>query len=110
MDIKAKSTLAIVAELISSDAISKQFKRTQSMGGFLANFLTMLFNETLHSGFSYYSKEKCHEFIHGEGTCTKELHRDNQCSCMLEISLAVGCILQTTLSKNRYLPYGWFEF
>ena len=69
-----------MAELISSDAISRQFERTQSMGGFLASFLTTLVkDETLHYGFSYYSKEKCHEFIHGEGTCTKELFRDDKC-------------------------------
>ena len=71
-----------MAELISSDAISQQFKRTQSMGGLLANFLTTLLKETLHTGFSYYSKEKCHEFTHGEGTCTKQLYRDDKCKCM----------------------------
>ena len=74
-----KTSLEIMAELISSDAISHRFERTQSMGGFLANFMTILFNETLFTGFSYYSKEKCHEFINGKGTCTKELYRDDKC-------------------------------
>ena len=84
----ASSTVSIMAELISSDAISRQFNRTQSMGGLLANFLTTLFNETLYSGFSYYSKEKCHEFKHGEGTCPKKLYRDDNCKRMKISSLA----------------------
>ena len=74
----------ILAKIISSDAISRSLTRTQTLGGVLANFLPSLFNDSLHTGFSLYSEELCHEFNHNtegaEGTCRKELYRDFNCS------------------------------
>ena len=74
----ASLSLAI-AQIIAADALSFNMKRTQNFGMMLAQALPDAFGMTPFEGFSYYSKEKCHESVHGNGTCDRFLSRDDNC-------------------------------
>ena len=69
-----------VSKILAAEAISRSFERTQSMGGMLANFLADVADSFPFESFSYYSKEDCHEHVHGHGTCPKHLSRDDACT------------------------------
>ena len=68
-----------MAQIIAADALSRQFKPTQSFGKILAQFETDILELEPYSGFSNYSAERCHEYVHGPGTCTNFFSRDNAC-------------------------------
>ena len=69
-----------LSEILAAEVLSRNFEATQSMGEIIADFLPKLFNASAFGGFSYYSREVCHEHVHGIGTCDKFLARDDACS------------------------------
>ena len=71
---------AHLAQIISADALSLNFVADQSLGTLLAQFQAEILEESALRGFSNYSAEQCHEFIHGEGTCSKLQSRDKSCN------------------------------
>ena len=72
------------AKVISADAFARNFVATQSLGGMLAVFPFHVLEASPFEGFSHYSKEACHEYLHGNGTCSKRMHRDGKCICESE--------------------------
>ena len=74
-----RSRAKIISQIIASDFLSQNFKASQSFGEILSNFLQHILNESPFDPHSYYSKEDCHESIHGEGTCPEILSRDGAC-------------------------------
>lgn len=69
----------LLAQILASEVLSQNFEATQSLGGMIADFLPKLFNASAFEGFSHYSKEDCHESVHGIGTCSKFLAREDDC-------------------------------
>ena len=69
----------IVIEVISAQLVSSNFGMDQNIGEFLGNFMHLVFNDTLRTGFSMYSAEKCHEHVHGNHTCNRFLAQDLKC-------------------------------
>ena len=65
--------------MIAADVVMSNFEATQSWGHILTYFPSLVLKTSPYEGFSYYSKEGCHEFLHGEGSCTKYLARDDSC-------------------------------
>ena len=65
--------------MIAADALYSNFGMTQSFGEMLADFLPVVMGESTYQRFSLYSKETCHERIHGKGTCGKFQARDGEC-------------------------------
>ena len=68
---------AIGIKLLSAHVISVHFEMEQSIGGFLGSFMSLIYNDSLLEGFSAYSKEACHESVHGKDTCNFFLARDS---------------------------------
>ena len=70
---------AIGIKVLSSHVVSINFDMEQSTGGFQGSFMGLMYNDSLLEGFSAYSKEACHESVHGKDTCGFFLARDLQC-------------------------------
>ena len=77
-----EATLALetVAEMMAAEALFQNSEMSQSFGRMLADFLPAIMGESPFQRFSnFYSKERCHEEIHGQGTCGKYQYRDMGC-------------------------------
>ena len=69
-----------IAQIIAADAISMDFEPSQSFGKTLSAFPEVLLKSSPFDGFSNYSAEECHEFVHGKGTCPSYLARNDNCT------------------------------
>ena len=69
----------MAAKLIAADAITNNFRQTQSMGDLLSDFMLHIYNDSLIYGFSGHSAEACHEFKYGSGNCRDFMMRDDKC-------------------------------
>ena len=69
-----------ISKLIAADAVSLNFEPEQSVGKILADFLPAVLEGSPSEGFSKYLSNRCHESVHGRGTCSKALARDNSCT------------------------------
>ena len=69
----------LAAQIIAADALSRNFKASQSFGKWISLVLPEVFNSTSFEGFSYYSSELCHEERYGNGTCSELKARDDLC-------------------------------
>ena len=74
----------LVSKILAAHVISENFKMEQTMGNFLGNYMQLMYNDSLETGFSGYSSEACHESIHGNGTCSFSLARDFKCKSELK--------------------------
>ena len=72
-----------MAQIVGADALSRAFQPSQSLGKILSQFLPDVLGLSPHDGFSNYSAEACHEFVHGDKTCSPYLARDNSCLSMM---------------------------
>ena len=94
----------ILAEALSADIIQQNFQLTQSFGEMLAKFLPAVAGESPYQRYSYYSKEKCHESIHGKGTCNRNIERGVPCEGKVGPSYSCGYCLQcNTVKKIRFI-------
>ena len=80
LETESVSLSQLISELISADALSRNFQRSFSWGEFAEDFMPVLFGEHLFRGFSGYSAEACHEFLHGNGSCRYLDSRDGLCN------------------------------
>ena len=72
----------VASELIAIDIVAQNFERESTLGSFLADYMKFMFGrEGVINGFSNTSAEECHESIHGHGTCTPSMLRNNKCQC-----------------------------
>ena len=71
--------MLLMAQIMAADAISSHFEPEQSFGDILHQFLPVVLNISPYEGYSNFSAEECHEWIHGDNTCSKVLSRDNAC-------------------------------
>ena len=89
-EFKISSIAEVAAHIISADFISARFQPTQSVGEILANFQHHILGLSPFAPFSLYSKEKCHESVHGNGTCSKLMARSDSCISKIIIILKLN--------------------
>ena len=100
-----------IAQIIAADAISLDFKPSQSFGKTLAAIPEVLLKSSPFDGFSNYSAEKCHEFVHGIGTCPSYLARDSSCTGNKQLYMTLRVISQChfppkTVTKEWMSDFG----
>ena len=62
----------VLAQLLAGDVISRKFPRQMSLADFVANFARVVLDDSLMSGFSAYSEERCYEKYMGRNSCPLE--------------------------------------
>ena len=61
-----------LASLLAAEVIGSNLERETPFGEFLADFAKSVLNDSLESGFSGYSFERCYEKYMGTNSCKKE--------------------------------------
>ena len=70
---------AVLASLLAAEAIGSNLEREAPFGDFLADFAKIVLNDSLESGFSGYSSERCYEKYMGSNSCPKERSLSGLC-------------------------------
>ena len=78
-EVSKSSLIEVSSHIIAADFLSERYQLTQSLGEMLANFQHHILGLSPFAPFSHYSQEKCHESIHGNGTCSRLMARSNSC-------------------------------
>ena len=77
--------IQLMAGLMSPDILSRNFKKTFSLGELAVDLMPVLFGEHLFHGFSGYKAEECHEYLNGNQSCGALDGRDGLCGGTLVI-------------------------
>lgn len=100
----------LVAQLIAADAMSFNFKPTQSFGKIFSTMLPVLYNQTAFEGFSSHSAKACYEQRHGEGSCPITKERDNKCSGSYQSTHYSMCLWPCTICLPSAKLYENYQY